>query len=447
VRKLADQAAAAIVNARERTKIKHRITQLVMLQEFNRAISASLYPDRIYHALARHATLLLSFDRMGIALVNGPELRLAYLTPEDETTPPLGTIWPFNASALDWVVTKNQPLLRHNITAGAGFFGDELMLQAGIRAAMIIPLRLKRRVLGILSIGSQQVGAYHPDDLVVAQAIANQLAVALENAHLHEELQAQFEALQQAQARLVQNEKLVAIGQFVAGVVHELNNPLTSILGLADLLQDNGSGSEISRDLEKMAAQAQRARRIVRGLMDFAHQSPLNGKPVQVNEILSAILDLLTQDFHAYHVRWSIDLASDLPLTMADPHQLQQVFINLITNAGQAMKAAHDGGHLTISSKLGSSIFCHHSAQTAPIIRIIIKDDGPGISLDVLSHIFDPFFTTKPAGEGTGLGLAICHGIISAHSGHIWAESEPGQGTIFFIELPVASIEEFSPEG
>jgi two-component system NtrC family sensor kinase len=272
--------------------------------------------------------------------------------------------------------------------------------------------------------------------------MASQLAVGLENAYLHQELQARFDALQKVQARLVQNEKLAAIGQLVAEVVHELNSPLTAILGLTHLLQDSGPGPEISRDLEKMAAHAQRARRIVRDLLDFAHQSPLNRKPTQINEILSAILDLLAQALRAYHVSWRTDLAVDLPLTMADPHQLQQVFINLITNAGQAIKDARGGGHLTISSELVPSIFYPHTAQATPVIRIIIVDDGPGISPDVLPHIFEPFFTTKPAGEGTGLGLAVCRGIISAHDGHIWAESEPGQGTSFFIELPVAGIKD-----
>jgi two-component system NtrC family sensor kinase len=126
---------------------------------------------------------------------------------------------------------------------------------------------------------------------------------------------------------------------------------------------------------------------------------------------------------------------------MADPHQLQQVFVNLVTNACQAMSEAHNGGHLTITTEVGPSTFISHQPQAEPVIRVIFQDDGPGIPPDVLPRIFDPFFTTKPVGGGTGLGLSICHGIVSEHGGHIWAESKPGQGATFFIELPVVASE------
>jgi two-component system, NtrC family, sensor kinase len=130
-----------------------------------------------------------------------------------------------------------------------------------------------------------------------------------------------------------------------------------------------------------------------------------------------------------------------------DPHQLQQVFINLINNAMQAMNASHGRGKMNITVEIGPSRFMANSTNLSPMIRILIADDGPGISADIIQRVFDPFFTTKSENEGTGLGLSVCHGIITEHQGHIWAESEAGHGATFFIELPIVTLPDHNQEG
>jgi CheY-like chemotaxis protein len=129
---------------------------------------------------------------------------------------------------------------------------------------------------------------------------------------------------------------------------------------------------------------------------------------------------------------------------LADPYQLQRVFVNLVHNARQAMNETRGSGRLTVTTELGPSTFVNGQRGAAPVIRVIIRDDGPGIPSELLSRIFDPFFTTKPPGEGTGLGLSVCHGIVSEHGGHIWAESGP-EGATFFVELPIATPEVSPP--
>jgi len=309
------------------------------------------------------------------------------------------------------------------------------------RSELCVPMKVGERVIGVLNAESLEPHHFTSDDQQLLQTLADQAAVALENAHLYENLQAQMTALQEAQARLVQTEKLAAIGELVAGVAHELNNPLTSIIGFAQLLQYSDVSEEARRDLSKIVAQARRTSNIVRGLLDFARQRPPERKPVQINDVLAGTLDLLSYELRTHNVDWTTHFAPDLPLTMADPYQLQQVFVNLVNNARQAMSTAHGGGHLTITTELTPSTFINHRPGAAPVIRVIIQDDGPGIPPDELPRIFDPFFTTKPPGEGTGLGLSVCHGIVSEHGGHIWAESEPGQGATFFVELPVVAPE------
>jgi len=157
---------------------------------------------------------------------------------------------------------------------------------------------------------------------------------------------------------------------------------------------------------------------------------------VQVNDLMHSTLDLLAYELRTHNIERTVQLAPNLPLTLADPYQLQQVFVNLVNNARQAMSETHNGGHLIITSELGSSMYVNGEHDEGPVIRVTIQDDGPGIPPDLLPRVFDPFFTTKSPGEGTGLGLAVCHGIIGDHGGHIWAESRL-QGATFFVELPV----------
>ena len=177
---------------------------------------------------------------------------------------------------------------------------------------------------------------------------------------------------------------------------------------------------------------------MVHGLLDFARQRPSERIPTQINDVLQSTIDLLAYELRTHSIVVENNFSTAVPITLADAHQLQQVFVNLINNALQAMGEGGKGGKLTIITKC--SISRHIEPANGKTISIVIQDDGPGIPQESASRIFDPFFTTKAEGKGTGLGLAVCQGIITDHNGTIWMESEPECGAAFFIELPIVAI-------
>jgi two-component system NtrC family sensor kinase len=234
--------------------------------------------------------------------------------------------------------------------------------------------------------------------------------------------------------QLRQIEKLSTIGKLVAGVAHELNNPLTSIIGYTNLLQESNLDAAQQGDLKVIARQAERARLIVRDLLTFARNIDLQTEPVDVNEVLQSSLRLVTPQLHENLIQVITRFDFGLPPVMADPHRLEQVFVNLMTNAVQELSELPYERRITLESSL-----------TETNVQVSLADNGPGIPEQNLSRIFDPFFSTKKVGEGTGLGLSICFGIISQHQGRIWAENQSGGGTIFYIQLPLSGDATLSP--
>ena len=236
--------------------------------------------------------------------------------------------------------------------------------------------------------------------------------------------------------QIIQSERLAAMGQMIGGFAHELNNPLTSILGMTELLQDHEIAENTRKQLVSLHQQARRAAEIVQNLQYFARPPAPGRSPVNLGELIQRTLHL-----QAYPLRKSnitVDFLRDpsLPPIMADPNQLMQVFLNLILNADQAIRESRDKG--TIRIRMG---------RNSDSVWVMFQDDGPGIAAEVLPHIFDPFFTTKRPGRGTGLGLSICKTLIREHSGNIDASTAPDGGAVFTITLPVANGQGPSPEG
>ena len=232
------------------------------------------------------------------------------------------------------------------------------------------------------------------------------------------------------QEQLIQSEKMSAIGQLVSGVAHELNNPLAGISAFAQLLLSEKRFPPDQRTAAEMIyAEARRASRIVQNLLTFARQHKPERTPTSVNQVLDDTLELRGYELRVRGIDVQRDYDDQVPETMADAHQLQQVFLNLITNAEQAMeRAERDQQRLTVRTR-----------RTADLIRLEVEDTGPGIPPNLLERIFNPFFTTKPTGSGTGLGLSISLGIVREHEGRIWAENAPQGGARFVIELPVVT--------
>jgi PAS domain S-box-containing protein len=231
------------------------------------------------------------------------------------------------------------------------------------------------------------------------------------------------------QIQLAQTEKLSALGQLVSGVAHELNNPLTSVIGYTQLLLRSPLSPEIAQKLYIISEEGERVRKIVQNLLSFARQHNPSRTEVDVNQLLSRTLDLRAYEMGVNNVSVVMRL-SELPKIYADEHQLQQVFLNIVINAEQALESTGRGGKLTVSTKKKVS-------NGLESVVISISDDGPGVAPENLSKLFDPFFTTKPVGTGTGLGLSVSYGIIQEHKGTIRVDSTLGSGTSFIIELPV----------
>ncbi|HEX9438778.1 MAG TPA: ATP-binding protein, partial [Roseiflexaceae bacterium] len=238
--------------------------------------------------------------------------------------------------------------------------------------------------------------------------------------------------------QLIHAEKLSSIGQLVAGVAHELNNPLTSISGYTQLmLRDTSLREDIRDDLKHINVQAERAARIVQNLLVFAREHKPERRSVNLNEEFRKTLSLRAYQLRVDNIAVVMDFDPNLPTTIADPFQLQQVILNLINNAHQAITERGGPGTLTLRTCVASQPGGDGKGITRPMVVLSVNDTGVGIPARDLNRIFDPFYTTKPVGQGTGLGLSICFGIIQEHGGRIWAESEIGVGTTVSVALPL----------
>jgi PAS domain S-box-containing protein len=227
--------------------------------------------------------------------------------------------------------------------------------------------------------------------------------------------------------QLLQAEKMAALGTTISGVAHELNNPLATILTLTERLAEGQLDARSRKSVETILSEADRAARIVRNLLTFARKRHTTRTMVDMNQVVKETLALRAYEQRVTNITVLNALAAGMPLVFADPHQIQQVLLNLIINAEQAMLAAHGRGTLVVRT---------WQDESGESVVLEVNDDGPGVSDEVKKKIFDPFFTTKAVGKGTGLGLTVAYAIVEEHGGRLWVESQPGQGASFFIQLP-----------
>ena len=230
------------------------------------------------------------------------------------------------------------------------------------------------------------------------------------------------------QEQLIRSEKLAAIGELISGVAHEMNNPLTAVTGFAQLLKEEARGLDKDRreQLEMICSEAMRVRKIVSNLLSFARKHKAQKRGVSINSIVETVLDMRGYELRVHNINVNKELEEKLPHVEADTQQIEQVFLNIINNAEQAMVEAHGKGNLTVRTYTSDNV-----------VRAEFVDDGTGIPKENLRKIFDPFFTTKEVGKGTGLGLSVSYGIMKEHNGNILAESKKRKGAKFIIELPV----------
>jgi signal transduction histidine kinase len=330
-------------------------------------------------------------------------------------------------------------------------FGQANDPRYGGGSFICMPLRVAERIVGVVNLSKKEVapgstGVFSQTDLQFLNALATYTAYAVDNARLFEEAQQAAQRLQEvvedqklrlslAQQQMIQAAKLSALGELVAGVAHELNNPLTVLVGASDILEQQAP-DDLKEYAQMIRESTDAARHIVRGLLTFGRQMPLERRHVMLDELIDKVLALTAADLRIENVKIDRDIEPSLPPVWADGNQLQQVLVNLVTNAKQAMAELPEGQRrLKITTRtLGTDR-----------VLISLEDTGPGIPADVLPRIFDPFVTTKGS-AGTGLGLSISYGIIREHGGHITADSRPGHGATFTIDLPVGSAGGSAPD-
>lgn len=313
----------------------------------------------------------------------------------------------------------------------------------GFQSLVSVPLRAKDKQLGIMNIYARRQTSLDPEDLDLLTSIGHQMGVAIENAQLFTDLDQAYRDLARTQAELVRSAKLSAVGELAAGIAHEIANPLAAIIvDTASLLEDIDPSNMAYESAAAIQRASLRARKVIRNLLDFSRQEEFEFQPGDINGTINTALSLIAHQIMASHIRLSKDLAPNLPLVMVSPHHLEEVWINLLTNARDAIPTDRDG-EIQISTRLAEAA---SPAVAAPAyvetegavqpVQVIISDNGSGIPPDRLEKIFEPFYTTKGPGKGTGLGLFICYEIIKRHNGTIAVDSQPGEGTTFTITLP-----------
>jgi PAS domain S-box-containing protein len=296
----------------------------------------------------------------------------------------------------------------------------------------------KESPVGIMGLCSLKGYEYTSNDENLLVAISRQLATTIEKVRLYEETCRAYEDLRKTQEQLLQSEKMSAVGQLIAGVAHELNNPLTAILGYAQLLETEGLNERARDYVAKLFKQAQRTHRVVQNLLSFARQRKPQRDEVDIRNVLEETLALRDYDLKSNNIGVDRDVQSDPALVIADPHQIEQVFLNIINNAVDAILETGRTGKLRIRVSTQNGQVCTS-----------FSDDGAGIKEP--KRIFDPFYTTKSVGKGTGLGLSICYGIVKEHGGDITANNNPEGGALIEVRLPAsvvaaAAVQEEAPK-
>jgi two-component system NtrC family sensor kinase len=304
----------------------------------------------------------------------------------------------------------------------------------------------KDKPLGIMGIASRQDRHYSSNDENLLVAISRQLATTIEKVQLYEETCRAYEDLRRTQEQLLQSEKMSAVGQLISGVAHELNNPLTAILGYAQLLESAGLDDRSADYVAKLFKQAQRTHRVVENLLSFARQRKPEKQQVDLRKVLEESLTLREYDLKVHNVSLEREIAAELPSVVADPHQLEQVFLNIVNNALDAMVENHgdsNGNGSGQSNGKGNGTNCGEGSRGGVLkVRVFKKDafvcvefDDSGPGFKDPGRIFDPFYTTKAVGKGTGLGLSICYGIVKEHGGEIVARNRKEGGATIEVRL------------
>jgi len=444
VASLASLGASAMANARLFAREQARKAEAEALLEIAQAVSSTLELTQLLKIIAKRTAQAIDAVRCSIYLWRDGHLapvmsQFADGHAEPELWQKFKAMGPYRLEEVPGhaeAIRTRRPVLIDDVL-GSNLIPAYWIEAFGLRAVAVIPLISQDEVIGTLNL-EQTAGPYawRPEQVSLAMLIANQAALAVDNARLYTQVQAQLKELQDTQAQLLQAGKLTAVGQLVSGVAHELNNPLSVVIGYGQLLLARGVPPELRGRLELIVSHGERMAKIVQGLLLFSRQGEPERQRVEVRAVIEQIVGLRATQLALSGIQIGTDFGVGVSPVDGDAHQLQQVILNLLLNAEQAIlgrgrAGGRCGDHIRVSTS------CRSDGGASWVV-VQVEDNGPGIPPAILSRIFEPFFTTKPVGDGTGLGLSVSYGIVQQHGGRLSVESAPGR-TVFAVELPAAT--------
>lgn len=425
---LANQTAVALENARLYTQTQRHARELAALNNATQALASNLDLNTVLQQTMIHANTLLEAEDASVLLYDAEsnDLVFAAVATNMAFSILFGKHIPLDASIAGWIAQNRQPVQLNNAQEDPRLFKGIDRLTAGTTHSLLaVPLIAKDRFIGVIEVINKVSGEFDNHDLKLLQALAGFAAIAIDNAHLYQELIDQLQMLRQTQAQLIHSEKMAALGRLIASISHEINNPLQSIQGCLTLAQEELEGdirpAKLERYLDVAEEEIERIAAIVQRVRDFYRPSSQEQTLVDLHQTLESVLELAGKQLQHSDVTVERLWQPDLPQVTADPAHLKQVFLNLVLNAIDAMP---NGGTLRIRTLLNSTT-----------VAIEFSDTGIGMAPETQARLFEPFFTTKS--HGSGLGLSISYSIIEAHHGRIRVNSVPGEGTTVTILLPL----------
>ena len=444
---VANQAAVTIENTRLYQEAKDRAEWIEMISRLTRAIGSSLAMEKVYETFTTALKNLVDFDRISISRVEGDTLRFLVVSSDGPMELSTGVTIPLKKSVAAWVIAHKCAHIENDFAERRQFPADESLVRDGFRSAIRVPLYSKGEVFGTLNLTNRRPNAYGEREQKILEQIAGQLAVAIQNAQLYEEAKQAYEEARQAyeelnaaQEYMVRSEKLRALGEMAGGVAHDFNNVLSVILGRAQLVLEDLEDPKLRKSVTAIEQAALDAAKTVRRLQDFTRvRRDQVFDQVKVNQLVRSSLQMAEPRFAERRQRDGVEIDVGIEVNAAnsvrgDVSELREALLNIIFNAVDSMP---QGGKINIKAW-----------KEENEVVLSIADTGAGIPEEVKTKIFDPFFTTKGP-NGMGLGLSITYGIITRHGGSIEVDSILGQGSTFYVKLPVEDGEmdqKFSPD-
>ena len=436
-----------LVESRE--EIQRRAQELSIIHEITKAVASSLKLKDILGLVVREAKKLITFDRASISLAWGSDEinEVYFLEPGEDRAAEAGHTYPIKGTGIEWVIKNKRALIRSGFPQEDEYLEDDFIRKTGAKSGIVVPLIRRGEAIGTLNLGSMKMGAYDETHENILRQIAGQLAVAIDNANLYRKLEDHSKNLEEevarrtdslkgsilelkkAQEKLIQSEKLAATAKLIAGVAHEIKNPLNSMSFSTSNIE---TICNTSADLKQAKLLCQesitilksditRLKEMVDKFMSFARPVRQERKEADVNLIIQGVVQGLRIELEAKQIRLSEDYDNELPPVKLEKDEFHRSILNLLLNA---LEAVTPGGRIGIRTSSGDGR-----------VTVEVEDDGCGIPPELQDRVFDIFFTTKA--KGSGLGLSQVFRTIDSHQGNISFECREGNGTIFHIEIPL----------